>query len=1003
MGEAVVATLGEWALAAGAADAGAALIMYSAEIAAGLQAAAAVGTLYSTHKRARDRARAQAAAAMSDRYVMRRGTTEPRQLVLGRDRVSGPWAFFRTHGAYKDHFVMVVALASHEIDAVERVYFDDEPVVLDGSGNVIGIQREEVFAISSASATFELTSAPKAGTVSAVAMYGTTAVSLAVSVLGTSVTVGGASSTDTGNCIITYQPKVCPWVPRETTTREDTFAVTSATQSFTLATPPVAGSVSCIQSDRGVSDPEWFVATEWSVAFTVSGATLTVTGATPGRTLYVKYQAQSNVSRARVRPFLGTDTQTADAALQALLPGVWTSNHRLRGTAGLVVEFDYDENALSGGIPNVSAVIRGMKGVDPRTGSTVWSDNQALMTLFYAKHPLGGRRSAAQIDEASFIAAANACDASTAYTVGGKTYTRALYKGGCMVTTADRPDKVLDDLVLGMAGDWCIVNNRLRVKAGAWRTPVPRVLDRTWLAEGPQQYQARPKRTQIANVYTGSFNDESQHLREVDFPRVPATTDAYITEDNGELVAPLQLSAVQFVGQAQHIASVKRREVRGALLSLTCNLQAIELEPYDIIPVELADYGLAAATDFFEVLTTSWNLAGGITLALRKVGTSTYVPTSDYRAVPLSPPSRTPSPLDLPDITGLAASSGTDQLLRQTDGTLVSRIRASWSAVADARITQEGQIELRWGRATTAETTWESVFLPGRETETWLLPVQDGATYILKARVIGTLAAGDWCAHVVHVAQGKAAPPATPTGLVATVRAGAVEVGVTPSTEVDYGETEVRIDGADWAAATRIYRGSAFSFLWPWPTLGAHTLRVKHFDTSGNESGEATLAVTIAAADLQVGTVELEAAAATFVDTVAFSGVTVTGLIGTPFGSHATLATYSYTPDFTGVLTLTLSGHYSWATPASGTAGIDDIIEVITRLQVTTLAAASRAVQFDQKVGFSASGGGVIAHTARFNVTAGTPYTINALAQKGTSTQTVVGEAGELRLEGIKR
>ena len=60
-------------------------------------------------------------ASLRDRYVMVRGATEPRQLVLGRQRVSGPISFIGAYGTYSEHLVFVVALAAHEIDAVEAI------------------------------------------------------------------------------------------------------------------------------------------------------------------------------------------------------------------------------------------------------------------------------------------------------------------------------------------------------------------------------------------------------------------------------------------------------------------------------------------------------------------------------------------------------------------------------------------------------------------------------------------------------------------------------------------------------------------------------------------------------------------------------------------------------------------------------------------------------------------------------------------------------------------
>jgi hypothetical protein len=59
-----------------------------------------------------------------------------RELVLGRVRKGGAVFFKGSTGTNNDTFVMCLALAAHEIDAVETIYLNDVPVTLDGSGYV---------------------------------------------------------------------------------------------------------------------------------------------------------------------------------------------------------------------------------------------------------------------------------------------------------------------------------------------------------------------------------------------------------------------------------------------------------------------------------------------------------------------------------------------------------------------------------------------------------------------------------------------------------------------------------------------------------------------------------------------------------------------------------------------------------------------------------------------------------------------------------------------------
>ena len=81
-------------------------------------------------------ARQQYNAAQVDRLVSVSTTTAPRELVMGRVRKGGSVFFRGSTGANKTTFLMSIALAAHEVDALEAVYLNDELVTLDGSGNV---------------------------------------------------------------------------------------------------------------------------------------------------------------------------------------------------------------------------------------------------------------------------------------------------------------------------------------------------------------------------------------------------------------------------------------------------------------------------------------------------------------------------------------------------------------------------------------------------------------------------------------------------------------------------------------------------------------------------------------------------------------------------------------------------------------------------------------------------------------------------------------------------
>lgn len=87
-------------------------------------------------RKAKRKAREQFNAAQADRLVNVSSPTAARELVLGRVRKGGTVFFKGTTGTNKTTFLMAIALAGHEIDAVEAVYFNDQLVSYDGAGNV---------------------------------------------------------------------------------------------------------------------------------------------------------------------------------------------------------------------------------------------------------------------------------------------------------------------------------------------------------------------------------------------------------------------------------------------------------------------------------------------------------------------------------------------------------------------------------------------------------------------------------------------------------------------------------------------------------------------------------------------------------------------------------------------------------------------------------------------------------------------------------------------------
>lgn len=881
IGEAVLEYLGEVAFEA---------FVTAAIYAPYVAVAASVYTMREQQRRAKNAYN----NGLSDRYVMQRTATGQRSLVMGRVRVSGPITFLHSYGDNNTTLAMCLVLAGHECDAIEEIYFNDTPVILDGSGNVVGTKNIEHFSISGTTATFHLGAVGVNGTASAVATYDTGDVSLGVSMSGDGLTlsVTGGTSGKVGSVVVTYQPYEVVYTPTRIQDSHQQQTAGSSSGTFTVPSNCITASAVVVDIDsRGF---------QTVISFTRSGNVITYTGATAGHTVHLMYQAGTTYSRARITKHLGQPGQAADSSLLYSLPALWTSAHRGDGLCYLKIELDYDPSTFPSGIPNISAVVRGAKFYDPRTATTAWTDNPAIMMRGYYLHPLGAGRDSSEVNDASIIAAANVCDGSVTYTVGSHKQTRARYKASTVAAKDRRPQDVLTDIAHAMGGRWVVAGNQLTVKAGAFSSPVASI-NETWLHGGSGvSVQPRPNRADLTNSITGSFADEEQNWQSVAFPTVKA--DAYITADGAELQARVDYPAVTYSGQAQYLSACAIRYNRAGLtLRMSCNLRAFPLDVFDVVNVSLARFGWTNKT--FEVIATSFTVEGLVELTLKEIDSSIWALDAAYLATDYATKTFLPSPWSLPVPVLGTPLSGTDYLLRQADGSVVSRIYVPITAITDQAVVQGGSIEVAYSRVSDPDQAWYSVTVPGDATGAFLSGVNDGAVYLIKARARNRLAEGAWCQQQAHKVVGKTALPADVVGLTLTALPDAIRGTRTPSTEADYDHTIYRY-GTTFAAGTDVpCTSDASGFTWQSPSNGSYTIWAADVDTSGNIGDPVSASITFASSVPQGPTL----AASSLIFSVPTSGSATPSSITLTVSAYQVLGSVSWSV-VSGTATLTGSG-----------------------------------------------------------------------------------------------
>jgi hypothetical protein len=298
--------------------------------------------------------------------------------------------------------------------------------------------------------------------------------------------------------------------------------------------------------------------------------------------------------------FLGSATQTTPATLLSASKSV-NSAFRGLGLAYLHVVLTYDADVFSGGVPVITAVVRGKKVYDPRNGLTQYSANAALCLRDYIVSPDG--LGDPNVNDTSFAAMATICDEAITLPGGG---TEARYQLNGVVDLDQEPGDVLIDMVTASAG-------MLSYGPGGWQLKVghyPGLTGSLGLADLRSDIAIRPRAAigQAFNRVQGAISDAAQAWVEVDYPL--QSEPGWLAEDGGvtsELRLDLPFTTSAHAAQRlARLALTRSREQ--IVIEAEWGLAAFALTVGDVVPVTIDRYGWAAKP--FEVV--AWQFVPGV-------------------------------------------------------------------------------------------------------------------------------------------------------------------------------------------------------------------------------------------------------------------------------------------------------------------------------------------------------------------------------------------------------
>ena len=140
----------------------------------------------------------------------------------------------------------------------------------------------------------------------------------------------------------------------------------------------------------------------------------------------------------------------------------------LQGIAYVYARLEFDADAFPNGIPNI-AKVQGKKVYDPRTSTTVYSDNPALAIRDYlTDSTYGFGASASEIDDTAITTVTNICEESVNLSGSG---TEERYTINGTIDSANSPKQILENMLTSCGGVLTYQNGTFTLKAAKYVTP----------------------------------------------------------------------------------------------------------------------------------------------------------------------------------------------------------------------------------------------------------------------------------------------------------------------------------------------------------------------------------------------------------------------------------------------------------------------------------------------------------------------------------------------------
>lgn len=536
----------------------------------------------------------------------------------------------------------------------------------------------------------------------------------------------------------------------------------------------------------------------------------------------------------------GDVNQPVNPDLTAQLPALWGTEHRQRGRAHVYLILVWDALLFPDGLPQIEFQIKGKKCYDPRGPVTQWTENAALIAADYLMDTEYGMRvPQSKVDMVALEDAADSCDIAMPL-LDASTEPRWRINGA--IKASDSPQNILETMAAHMAGNIVYVSGKWKILPGEYRASVLTINEDDII--GDIRVSTGASRKDIFNRVRGTFIDAANNYQEADFP--PVKNAYYMSLDNNEEIwEDTQLPLCVTPSQAQRICKVELERVRAGLtVSFLAKLGVFQAEAGETITINNDRMGWSGKT--FEVeevtLVIEEDAQGSPRLAVDVTAKETAAAIYDFSnyetTYDTTPNTNLPNPFTVGVPSGLTLASGTNELILLRDGTVISRIKVSWTSPGDFFVTSGGFIHTEYKRS--IDSDWiEITPVPGATTFTYISDVQDGTLYDVRIRAKNAAGIfGDYVSQFNYTVIGKTEPPNNVQGFTGVILSYGIRLSWDAVPDPDVAEYEIRVGGLTeaWEDANFLIRTSATTFVAQLQLSGGYRFLIKARDTTGNYS-----------------------------------------------------------------------------------------------------------------------------------------------------------------------